>query len=292
MLLHQWDVGAIRLDSTTNDVVVDQDAVSWYRGVIGERVVGSILELLSGEHTVLHSVPVGTGSSDIDHVVVGRAGVFTINTKYSPGKAIWSAGYGLLVDGHKTRYVSNSVAEARRAADLLSLACGLTVPVTALLVFVNPGTITRKAPAGGGVGDPEVRVIADQDLLRVFMDRPIFSEEQVARIATAAVRAETWHRSPVESTIGHHITREFEALEEEVGPQLARAYPDPRKNIRPARTAAARAPRTTAPPRARSSRSRTVRRRRSALEKIFRGLMIPVAGLIGLWLYLNSITGK
>jgi hypothetical protein len=40
------------------------------------------------EWTVLHSVPVGTGSTDIDHIAIGPAGVFTLNTKYSPHPSV------------------------------------------------------------------------------------------------------------------------------------------------------------------------------------------------------------
>ncbi|MBG6212216.1 hypothetical protein RCH23_000129 [Cryobacterium sp. CAN_C3] len=45
-----------------------------------------MLSKLGPEWTVLHAVPVGSGSSDIDHVVIGPAGVFTINTKNHTGK--------------------------------------------------------------------------------------------------------------------------------------------------------------------------------------------------------------
>lgn len=302
MLLHQWDIGTIRLDAATNGVVVDDKAVSWYRGVIGERRVGTILDSLGTSHTVLHSVPVGKGSSDIDQVVIGRAGVFTINTKYSPGKKVWVNGYGLFVDGHKQFYVRNSAAEARRAADLLSEASGLTVPVTALIVFVDPGPITHKGPAGGGEHDPAIRVLADAELFRVFMDRPQFSDEQVARIVAAAVRPATWHRSPAESTAGHHITREFEALEEEVGPHLARAFVAPSKVSvprMPAPSARDRVGYGRARPNATRNRARSAasrrpasRKRQSYLDRLFSGVAVPAAGLFGLWIYLNVITGK
>ena len=47
--------------------------------------------------------------------VIGPAGVFTINAKYSPGKKVWAKGYGVLVDGHGTGHVPKAIAEARRA---------------------------------------------------------------------------------------------------------------------------------------------------------------------------------
>jgi len=65
---------------------VHPEARSWYRGAIGEIEVAEVLSKLGPEWTVLHAVPVGSGSSDIDHVVIGPAGVFTINTKNHTGK--------------------------------------------------------------------------------------------------------------------------------------------------------------------------------------------------------------
>jgi hypothetical protein len=63
---------------------------------------------------------VGRGESDIDHVVIGPPGVFTINTKFSPGKDVWVAGRGMYVGGAKQHYVVNALYEARRASTYLS----------------------------------------------------------------------------------------------------------------------------------------------------------------------------
>ena len=119
-LLRQWDLGTIRVEPADSAVVIDEEATGWFRGVLGERRVAELLEPLGEGWTVLHSVPVGRGASDIDHVVIGPAGVFTINTKYSPGRDVWVGGYGMYVGGHKQHYVTNSIAEAKRAAVLLS----------------------------------------------------------------------------------------------------------------------------------------------------------------------------
>ena len=61
------------------------DAVTWFQGTLGEIRVGSVLAKLGPEWTVVHSVPIGSRGSDIDHIVVGPAGVFTINTKRHRG---------------------------------------------------------------------------------------------------------------------------------------------------------------------------------------------------------------
>ena len=218
-LLRQWDLGTIRVEG--DRVVIDEDAQSWYRGVLGERRVAAELEALDDRWTVLHSVPVGKGNTDIDHVIVGQSGVFTINTKYSPGKEVWVAGYGMRVGGHKQHYVRNSISEASNASDLLSRASGLTVPVTALIVFVDPAKLTQKAPAAGGEYEPEVRIIRHSEVVGAIRTRPVFSTEQADRIAAAAIKATTWQQNPAPSTVGVHISGEFAALEAAMGTHLA-----------------------------------------------------------------------
>ncbi|BDZ50137.1 hypothetical protein GCM10025867_23780 [Frondihabitans sucicola] len=53
----------------------------WFVDALGEIEVAERLRALGtrGEAwRVLHSVPIGAGTSDIDHVVIGPAGVFTL----------------------------------------------------------------------------------------------------------------------------------------------------------------------------------------------------------------------
>lgn len=77
------------------------DERAWRVGAGGEETVGTKLEKLRkhGWH-VLHSVPVGKKGSDIDHVVIGWGGVYTLNTKTHPGKRIWVSPRQVRVDGH------------------------------------------------------------------------------------------------------------------------------------------------------------------------------------------------
>jgi len=224
-LLRQWDLGTIRVDPGSRTVVIDEEATGWFRGVLGERRVAETLEPLGEEWTVLHSVPVGHGTSDIDHVVIGPPGVFTINTKYSPGRDVWVGGYGMYVGGHKQHYVTNSIAEAKRASLLLSREARMAVPVVGVIAFVDPGHITVKAVPGGGQYDPEIVVTGSRGLYDALQRRREFSDEQLGVIVGAASRASTWHSRPQPSTIGSHITREFEALEDAVGPHVGAAVP-------------------------------------------------------------------
>jgi Nuclease-related domain len=288
-LLHQWDLGTIRIDGESNDVVIDDEAEGWYRGVIGERRVAAILEGLSDEWTVLHSVPVGTGSSDIDHILIGPPGVFTINTKFSPGKHVWVAGRGMYVGGSKQHYVTNAIFEAKRASNFLSRASGLTVPVTWLIVFVDPAKMTHKAAAGGDENDPPILVLRETELARTLSRRFEFSETQVARIVDAAVLPETWTPTPVESTKGSHISMEFEALQEAIGPRLEAPWV---KATAPAGAARVKRSASSTRPKQRPSspsRNRGKRKpRQSQLEKLLTGLVAPTVILTAVWIWSQS----
>ncbi|MBF4563125.1 NERD domain-containing protein [Microbacterium sp. VKM Ac-2870] len=72
---------------------LSEDSRSWYLGTLGELDVATRLAALEDDSwTVLHSVPVGTRGSDIDHVIVSAAGVFTVNTKFHERARVWVGG--------------------------------------------------------------------------------------------------------------------------------------------------------------------------------------------------------
>ena len=161
------------------------DARSWYRGALGELEVARILSRLDRRWTVLHAVPVGQAGADIDHVLVGPGGTFTINTKNHSGKKIWTAGTTFMVDGQKLAHIHNSTFEAKRAARLLSDVAATPVAVTPLIVVVRPQSVTRR--------DPDVTVLESADLLRWLTRQPqMQTDATVARIVWAAERRETW----------------------------------------------------------------------------------------------------
>jgi hypothetical protein len=216
-LLREWDRGTIHLGQTPEEVVIDDEARGWYLGVHGERWVAARLALLGPEFTVLHSVPIGNGESDIDHVVIGPPGVFTINTKYSPDKKIWSNGYGVYVGNRpENHFVRNLDFEVRRASQRLSKAVGFPVRPMGLLVFVDPAIMDRKGPIGNDQFD--LRVISDAEMLDTIGNREALDPEQVRRISECAVLSTTWRDLPISDSIGSHIAQEFSALEEAVGP--------------------------------------------------------------------------
>jgi hypothetical protein len=158
------------------------------------------------------------------------------------------------------------------------------VPVFSALVFVDPASLTVKAPPGWDGTD--LHVISERGLLPLLTRRREMSDEQLTTVMDAALRAETWHRSPRPSRPGAHLTQEFQALRDAVGPALETTRPTAAAAEYSSRPVARRPLRTRTPSRrpARSSR----RRRRSIGEDLFR-LVVPCAGLFAAWYYFANI---
>ncbi|WP_338144945.1 nuclease-related domain-containing protein [Cryobacterium adonitolivorans] len=220
MVLSSQASGDVTPSPRPGMIRLSEEARPWYTGAIGERVVGRVLTELGPDWTVLHSIPVGSGTSDIDYVVIGQAGVFTINTKHHPGKPVWIGGKGMRVGGHKVPYIRNATHEAARAAVLLSAASGMTVPVTSVITLVGVRNIvTKRLPDGGSV---DLRIVTERQLLRTLQTRPVFSAEQVQRIVDAAVLPGTWHKKPQPAEDGIAINLAFETLHDGVSVMDAR----------------------------------------------------------------------
>jgi hypothetical protein len=187
------------------------DARSWYSGALGEIVVAHALAQLGEAWTVLHSVPVGSGAPDIDHVVLGPAGIFTITTHNHSGKKIWIGGSTFLVNGYKQEHMRTSAHEAESAARLLSSVTGRPVTGTPLIGVVNPAAIAT------GRKRPRVAVVSSNTLLRWLMKRPrVMSERAVAHFSMFAEERSTWQQEPLAVDDTSDQLARFERLRLEV----------------------------------------------------------------------------
>ena len=119
---------------------VHTDERAWRLGADGEEKVAAQFDKVVKKDPrwqFIHSIPVGTRGSDIDHLIIGPGGVFTANTKNHPNAKIWVGGDTFMVNGQRQPYVRNARHEAARASKLLSEACGFPVPVDGVIVLVN-----------------------------------------------------------------------------------------------------------------------------------------------------------
>lgn len=173
---------------------LSDDSRPWYLGALGELQVAQQLTKLGPGWTVLHSVPIGERGSDIDHVVIGAAGVFTINTKFHEDARVWVGGKRLLVNGQKTDHLGNSRFEAQRVARALTAVTGLPIAVRPVIVLVGVRSITvREQPA-------DVAVLRDSELVRWLDRRPATLDAGVRdRVATAMGQRDHWAGSDVQA---------------------------------------------------------------------------------------------
>lgn len=190
---------------------LDAERTAWYRGALGEAAVGRLLHGLPDGWAVLHAVPVGKGDADIDHVVIGPGGVFTVNTKNHSGQKVWVAGRTFMVNGQKQSHLRNAGSEAQRASRLLSAAVGFGVDVLPVIAVVDPASLTlRERPQ-------QVVVLPSRQLVRwLGKRRAILPPEQVRALLDVAVDPGTWHASPSAGSEAAAVLRSFSALDLQV----------------------------------------------------------------------------
>ncbi|WP_448006153.1 nuclease-related domain-containing protein [Agromyces bauzanensis] len=175
-----------------------RDAEPWYVVTLGEPEVGRRLGALGHGWYVLHSVPVGTGSSDLDHVVIGPAGVFTITTKHHRGQHVWVGGRRILVSGQRTDHLRNAKYEAKRTSQLLSVAARALIDVTPIIAIVGAKTMTvRERPT-------DVAVLRETELSRWLQRHPAtLMPAKVQQLAALAAQPATWKRMPEPEEVDH-----------------------------------------------------------------------------------------
>ncbi|NJP52842.1 NERD domain-containing protein [Streptomyces sp. SBST2-5] len=144
---------------------------SWEKGLTGEKRVGAELARLSRHGwRVLHSIPLAH-DVDIDHLLIGPGGVFSINTKYCPKRAVWVGDDAVKIDHGKPRpYARKSRAEADRVRRVLGHYCRFPVPVEPVLVFA---------------GATDLTVAATQLTVRVYQERQVASLAPLSGVLTA-----------------------------------------------------------------------------------------------------------
>jgi hypothetical protein len=148
------------------------------RGATGEEQVGGLLDGLAGEGwRVIHDASLGNGN--VDHILVGPAGVFTVETKSHPGPVRVARIHGATI----------SQAQAQRRA--IERAAG--VEVEALIVF-SRAWIDRPLARRKGVRVLPARMLAGY-LDRRSSGAAALSPEQAARVHARVAAALREHRA-------------------------------------------------------------------------------------------------
>jgi hypothetical protein len=163
------------------------DERAWRRGAEGEEAVAAQLARLERDGwRFLHSIPVGSRGSDIDHVAIGPGGVFTINTKNHRGKKVWVGNRSIRVGGYPVHYIRNAAFEAERASRMLTERCGFPVIVNGVLAVIADEITVKQQP-------DEVTVLGRRQIRRWLQRQGTHLESgQIDAIFEVARRPATW----------------------------------------------------------------------------------------------------
>ena len=180
-----------------------------YRSVVGEIEVGEALDRLGPEWAVLHSLPVDGDSSDIDHLVVGPAGVFIVATRTHTGMNVWASQRTFMVAGVRYPHIRSMEYEMGRVERMLSSAAGNPVQVAGILAVVAPKSLVVRER------HRDVAVLAAPGVVAwLHRQKRVLTPAEVSHISTAASLASTW--SSAEAADPQSIGARFEQLRTEV----------------------------------------------------------------------------
>jgi hypothetical protein len=179
-----------------------------YSEALGELLVGDMLDNLGQRWDVLHDLPLG--SSTLDHLVIGPAGVFAVRVAAVGDREAVVDGE-LLVAGEPTDDVAVVARHADLASEYLSVAAGDAVRVRPLLVVVEPRRLVVRGAAAS------VRVVASFDLDKALTRASrVLSGDEVARISDLADRESTWPTPQPASLDVSSLHRSFALVRAEV----------------------------------------------------------------------------
>jgi hypothetical protein len=182
-------------------------AMSWFRSALGEVEVAGILSDLGSDWTVLHSVPIGSGHADIDHSLIGPAGVITISERSPASSRVWVSGDAVSIAGIPVDHIRHAEYEAQRARTGLARIMGRPIPVTPVIVLLGVEHIMR------GSTPTTVDVIRPSDLREWLGERPVvLNSTSVASLTTVSIERALWHSSAREPGDTADLEQQFEIL--------------------------------------------------------------------------------
>jgi hypothetical protein len=156
-------------------------------GATGEEQTEAALAHLPSAWKVIHSVAADDDSADIDHLLIGPQGVFSVNTKNHGTKHVVVAGERFTVNGYAQDYFEESRMEAREVARILSAGSKQWVLVTPLIVLAsNPSLRMSRTPS-------DVHILRVRELCRfVVARREKLSTDAIHFLHEVARESETW----------------------------------------------------------------------------------------------------
>ncbi|MFF1477022.1 nuclease-related domain-containing protein [Streptomyces sp. NPDC058301] len=132
-------------------------------------------------------LPAPDGGGDIDHLLIGPGGAFSINTKNVTGQSVWVGDTMVRVDHGPARpYAAKSRREADHVRTVLERYCGFAVPVEPVLVFVGIAELSRAATQS------TVRVYKEREVSALGPLTGALTPRQVELVYSVARHRQAW----------------------------------------------------------------------------------------------------
>jgi hypothetical protein len=258
-----------------NRVRLDDSAWPWYVGALGEREVGKALARLDASWFIRHAVPIGAGTKDVDHLVIGPGGVFMINSKHHRDTSVWIGDSGLRINNHPKRHLADAERDARDVSERLSTKVGFDVPVVPVVAIVGARSLTDRR----AVTNRAVNVVAAPLLIRWLRSRGHrLSPAELGLVWLAAEEPDTWHTDP-HAADTMRVMQRFDRLVADVGLHPAK----------PAQLSPPRNPQSVSSPRVRPT-TRPVTTGRSPAARLVLGVLAIVGSIAGLHIAIQLFT--
>jgi hypothetical protein len=149
------------------------------------RVAGRLAKLEDDGWFAFHDLPIGGRALDVDHLVIGPGGVYSVTTASLNGR-VWATADMVLHDAQPTAYLLETVTQAGRVAECLGAAVAGPVEVRPVLAVFCDDLKLKVQPAGVALVDG-ITVHRWLERQPVVLDR-----KQAFAVATAAHRPATW----------------------------------------------------------------------------------------------------
>ncbi|WP_354215022.1 nuclease-related domain-containing protein [Arthrobacter sp. UYCo732] len=121
-----------------------QNDTSYRAGLAGEqRTAGVLAGLERSGFRVLHSIPVSP-RKDIDHLVIGLTGIWTINTKATTYDVNAKADGAVYSDGYRQKWIESITRDAAVAGEHLSVAARMDLQCRPLVAVWSTINVTSR----------------------------------------------------------------------------------------------------------------------------------------------------
>lgn len=164
---------------------VHTDEKAWRTGAQGEELVAARLKKLPDTWRVFHDISIDEADHNVDHIVIGPGGVFSLNAKKLTG-TVWVAERAIRVNGHPTDFLRKARWEGSAVARRLSAAAKGPVEVRPVIVVIADQLKEKAQPL-------DVAVVARRKIVQwLEAQPPQLDPTAVAQLAASVGEPSTW----------------------------------------------------------------------------------------------------